>query len=170
MTDPNVDSVDPNNNPEAKATVPQLNPDLVAKMPPPEAGKPERTYNHPDPTPLWKIILEAGAVFVGLYVAGVYHGQLVVMQGQLGEIIKQFPEIKKSAAAAQSAAETADATLKDSQKSFVINERPYMVMDGAPEFVTLPDTTSEIQANATIRNIGKTPAIRVLWNINNDQV
>jgi hypothetical protein len=45
-------------------------------------------------------VLEVGAVAVGLIVACIYYGQLRVMRGQLGEIIKQFSELKQSADAA----------------------------------------------------------------------
>jgi len=64
-----------------------------------------------------------------------------------------------SANAAQSAAGTADTTLKSSQKSFEIDQRPYLVSQ-VPEFAELPAPNKEIYANETIKNIGRTPAIR----------
>jgi hypothetical protein len=71
---------------------------------------------------------------------------------------------KKAADAAKSAAATASATLTDSQKSFVINERPYVVTEGAPQFANPPAANVDINANVTLKNIGKTPARVVLWN------
>jgi hypothetical protein len=69
-----------------------------------------------------------------------------------------------AAGAAKSAAGTADAALKDSQKSFVINERPYIVVDGSPQFAEPPAANAPIHVNITVRNIGKTPAIKILQN------
>jgi hypothetical protein len=70
-----------------------------------------------------------------------------------------------SAAAAKSAAETAHNTLINEQKIFEINQRPYMVAQ-SPLFIgrgPIPD--AGIQANITFQNIGKTPAIRYIINI-----
>jgi hypothetical protein len=93
MTNEN-DSNAPSANPQGQ---PPRQPPVV---PPNIEKKHETTYSNPDPTPLWKIWLEIGAVAVGIIVASIYYGQLVVMRGQLGEIIKQYPEIKKTADAA----------------------------------------------------------------------
>lgn len=97
MENQDINSVDPKSNSSTPPAQPPHNPDLIPEIPPPVYSKPKTTNCKPDQTPFWKIILETAAVFVGLYVAGVYHGQLAVMQGQLGEIIKQYPEIKKTA-------------------------------------------------------------------------
>ncbi len=80
---------------------------------------------------------------------------------------KKAAEAAKTAAeAASSAAQTAKDALADSQKAFVINERPYMVTDGgAPQFVNPLAINVPVQANVTIKNIGKTPALKILWNV-----
>ncbi len=77
------------------------------------------------------MILETAAVFIGLYVAGVYHGQLQVMQGQLGEIIKQYPEIKKSADAAAKAADQTERAVNTAAENFRIAQRPWVALDTA---------------------------------------
>ena len=115
MDNPNIDSVDPQGNPNTPPAKTPEHLDLIPQVPPPIESDRETTYCKPDQTPLWKMILETAAVFLGLYVAGIYHGQLNVMQGQLGEIIKQYPELQKSADAAKTAAELAE-----------LSERPWI--------------------------------------------
>jgi hypothetical protein len=111
-----------------------------------------------------QLIVNGVLVVVGIYALCIYNGQLKVMRGQLGEVIKQFPEIQKSANAAKSAAETANATLKSSQKSFEIDQRPYLVSQ-IPEFFEPPAPNKEIYANETIKNIGRTPALKRITSI-----
>jgi hypothetical protein len=161
MENPDIDSVNPESKPSTPPAETPRNSDLIPEIPPPIQSKKETTHCKPDQTPLWKMLLETAAVFVGLYVAGVYHGQLVVMQGQLGEIIKQSPEIQKSADAAKSAADTADATLKSQQKSFEIDQRPYVVSQ-LPIFSTPPGfvANADLFVNLTFKNIGRTPALK----------
>lgn len=100
MTDPDVNSVDPKSDAGTPPAEPPRNPNFIPQVPPPVKGHNKTAHSKPDQTPLWKMVLETGAVAVGLYVAGIYHGQLDVMRGQLGEIIRQYPEIKKTADAA----------------------------------------------------------------------
>ena len=77
-------------------------------------------------------------------------------------------ETKKAAEAAASAAKTADATLKETQKSFQIDQRPYLVVIpdlpvifATPGFV--PD--QQLAANVTLINTGRTPAIRTFSDL-----
>jgi hypothetical protein len=109
MENPHIDSVDPQGNPDSLAAESPRDSDLV----------PQVTQCKPDQTPLWKMVLETFAVIVGIVVAGIYYGQLYVMRGQLGEIIKQYPELKKSADAAKEASDTAHDTM-------VLSERPWV--------------------------------------------
>jgi hypothetical protein len=74
----------------------------------------------------WVIGTNIVLAIIGIFALCIYHGQLEVMRGQLAEIIKQFPEIQKSANAAKSAADTANATLKASQQQFRLEQRPYI--------------------------------------------
>src|SRR6266852_3720430 len=110
------------------------------------------------------LFINGALVVVGIYALYIYYGQLRVMRGQLGEIIRQYPEIKKSADAAKSAADTADATLKSSQKSFIIDQRPYIVVDeNSPFFLEhSPAAGQQILANVYLKNIGRTPAVQVV--------
>jgi len=92
--------------------------------------------------------------------------QWSVMNRQLGEMIRQYPESQKSADAAQKAAEIADATLKSSQKSFQIDQRPYVITDGPPQFVAPPNLAGKpIEANIVFKDIGRTPAINSVWSV-----
>jgi hypothetical protein len=59
-------------------------------------------------------------------------------------------------------AATAEHTLEDSHASFVVEERPYIVVDGSPQFLEPPTVNRPIAANVTIKNIGKTPAFRFI--------
>jgi hypothetical protein len=99
----------------------------------------------------WLIGISATGVILNVVIALIYYGQLVQM--------------REATSAAQKAAEIADATLKDNQKSFVLNERPYLIIEGAPQFIKPPAVDTPIQANVVLRNIGKTPALKILWNV-----
>jgi hypothetical protein len=72
-----------------------------------------------------------------------------------------------SAVAAQTAANVASDTLNNQKKNFQIEQRPYVVIDTdrPPDFVAQPVADRQVQVNATIRNIGKTPAFNVVWKI-----
>jgi hypothetical protein len=85
------------------------------------------------------------------------------MRGQLGEIIRQFPEIQKSASAAKSAADTADATLKSSQKSFEIDERAWVgVAEWHSEVGPIENGVITMkEMKIILRNTGKTPATKL---------
>src|SRR5271157_2164833 len=76
MINPETNSVDPQNNASTPPEESPPDPNLVSQVPPPVTPKTERTYTNPDPTPLWKIILEFGAIAVGIIVAWIYYGQL----------------------------------------------------------------------------------------------
>jgi hypothetical protein len=81
-------------------------------------------------------------------------GQWQTMRGQL-------PELHAAAVAATNAATIADTTLKNQQKSFEIDQRPYMVCD-IPVFSGNGLVADKpITANVTFKNIGRTPARRV---------
>jgi hypothetical protein len=102
---------------------------------------------------------------VGLAALWIYYGQLKAMRGQLGEIIKQFPEIQKSANAAKSAADTAFATLQSSQEQFRNEQRPYIFASpqaAGPQSTviqTLPDGRFQVAITVEINNGGRSPAI-----------
>jgi hypothetical protein len=114
----------------------------------------------------WVIGTNIVLAVIGIVALCIYYGQLQVMRGQLGEIIKQYPEIQKSANAAKSAAETADTTLKSTEKSFVVDQRPYIVVaEGYPQFLHPPVVGQQAQVNVLLKNIGKTPAVQVVNSV-----
>lgn len=61
-------------------------------------------------------------------------------------------------------AKTAEETLKSSEKSFVIEQRPYIVVDeNSPAFLDHPPIAGQqIRADVFLRNVGKTPAVQVV--------
>ncbi len=70
-----------------------------------------------------------------------------------------FFQSKKADEAAKSAAETADKSLKDSQRAFEVQNRPYVIIDGTAYF--LHDQNQKVKinlANISYKNIGKSPA------------
>jgi hypothetical protein len=77
--------------------------------------------------------------------------------------IKMYHANKEAADAATSAAEIAKNTLVDQKTAFEIEQRPYLVLDGPPQFLAPPVAKSEIRADVTLKNIGKTPAFRIVW-------
>lgn len=126
-------------NPESKAATPPSEaprqPIVIPEVPPPVALKKETTYSHPDPTPLWKIILEIGAVAVGSLVAIIYIGQLCQM-------IKQN-ELTRNA--------------------LLANQRPWLGNDG-PATLTIDSVEADYASGRftfTVKNFGPSPALSV---------
>jgi hypothetical protein len=66
--------------------------------------------------------------------------------------------------AATVAADTARNTLDNSKESFRIEQRPYLIPD-FPQFVVPPTNPGITSANITLRNIGKTPAVKIRWQL-----
>jgi hypothetical protein len=66
-----------------------------------------------------QLIISGVLAIVGLIALWVYYGQLRVMRGQLGEIAKQYPELKRSADAAKVAADTAANQLELSERPWI---------------------------------------------------
>jgi hypothetical protein len=159
---PKTESVPPKDAATRESGKPPENVPLVSDTAPAPECQHETHHCKPDQTPLWKILLETAAVCVGIYVAHVYHGQLVVMQGQLTEIIKQFPEFQKSADAAKSAADAADKSVKTQAKTFNSEQRAWVrpiytgIDPGHPIVAHVP-----LAHFFNFENIGKTPALRV---------
>jgi hypothetical protein len=115
----------------------------------------------------WMIGLTGAIALFALAAVIVGVLQWNAMSGQLTEMIKQYPEVKKSADAAQSAATTAENTLKSSEESFRQEERAYLWaisfnMSSGP---VITDVKGEhVCADVHIVNSGKTPANGVhIW-------
>jgi hypothetical protein len=161
MENQHIDSVAPNGSPNRPPAETPQQPDFIPQVPPPVTHKTERTYSSPDPTPLWKIILEVGAVAVGIGVALIYYGQLQVMRGQLGEIIRQFPEIQKSAKAARDSADLSQKTLNETTKNFRIDERAWLAPGIIKESTPINPQSGHAMCNFSIGNFGKTQALKL---------
>ena len=83
----------------------------------------------------------------------------------LAQALIQSRSAKEGADAAKSAAATATTALEASQRSFEIDQRPYLVAD-IPIFNNSSLVPLQaISANITFKNIGKTPAIKVVDNV-----
>jgi hypothetical protein len=65
--------------------------------------------------------------------------------------------------ATKKSADAADAALKSQQISFQTDQRPYVVTDGMPQFLTIPNVKAKTQANVVFKDIGKTPATNAVW-------
>lgn len=99
------------------------------------------------------------AIATVLYTVFAYH-QWKTMARQLNETERQTKAAITSADAAKSAAATAEATLKDSQKSFIVQNRPYINFEVA-RLIYKPEVGKRLEATCLIRNSGRTPAISV---------
>jgi hypothetical protein len=84
----------------------------------------------------------------------------ILVYYQWREMQKATVATQEAAAAATSAANTADQNLKNSKESFRIEQRPYLVAD-VPQFVVGPLAPGKPSANVTLKNIGRTPAVRI---------
>jgi hypothetical protein len=92
----------------------------------------------------------------------IYAGITLMQWQQMKEATQ---ETTKAANAAKEASRTAKDTLTASAHSFQVDQRPYLIST-VPQFVTGsfgPDRP--IKASETVKNIGKTPAIKMWWNI-----
>lgn len=107
-----------------------------------------------------QLVVNGILAIVGIVALCIYGGQLKVMRGQLGEIVKQYPELQKSATAAKSAADTADATLKASGQQFKIEERPYITI-AIFQLTPMPASAGSFHVGLHMINSGKTPALSV---------
>jgi len=91
---------------------------------------------------------------VGIFALCIYKGQLNVMRGQLGEIIKQYPELQKSAAAAKSASETAQNTLLEIQGE----QRPWILVKSGT--IATLEPKRKISLDIVLANFGHSPAFQ----------
>jgi hypothetical protein len=120
----------------------------------------------------WVIGTNIGLAMIGIFALCIYYSQLTVMRGQLEQIIKQYPELQRSAEAANSAATTADATLKASQRQFRNEQRPYIWLTpgialpnnpmGATGLPELARGKMTLTINIYGMNGGHSPAIEVM--------
>jgi hypothetical protein len=86
--------------------------------------------------------------------------------GQLHNMKRATGAPERSATAAKSAADTADAPLKNQQKSFEIDQRPYMVVEGAPRFSGNGLMAQKgITVNIAFRDVGRTPAMKFIGTV-----
>jgi hypothetical protein len=99
------------------------------------------------------IVINGLLLITSIVIAFIYNGQLKEMR-------KATRASEKSANAAATASDTAARTLISQQKSFEIDQRPYLVGE-VPVFSGLPfAANTSIHVNFTYKNIGRTPAIR----------
>jgi len=93
---------------------------------------------------------------VGIVAACIYGRQLGVMKGQLDEIIKQYPEIKKQAQAATDA-------VTNGERQTRLDERPWLKFRFGTGDISSPtiqfSTGNPIFVPVGFVNVGKTPAL-----------
>jgi hypothetical protein len=70
----------------------------------------------------------------------------------------------RSADAATSAALTAEAALRDAQRSFLVENRPYVTVEMA-RLLYRPEAGRRLEASVVTRNFGKTPAVAAMPDI-----
>jgi len=129
------------------------------------AGNPPSPPTGKTRTVEWlQVVVNFVLAVIGIIALCIYGRQLGVFRSQLEQMIVATKAAKESADAAKQAANTAEATLKSSQTSFWIDQRPYVITDGPPQFVTPPNAAGRpIQANVVLKDIGRTPAIKAVW-------
>ena len=111
----------------------------------------------------WAIGTNIVLAFIGIGALYIYNGQLQVMRGQLGEIIKQYPQLQKSA-------EAAAAQIVKMEESNVINrealesvQRAYITFPPSPQ-VHIIRTPNEqyVTLEMPIENAGATQAHKLI--------
>jgi hypothetical protein len=104
------------------------------------------------------IVLGSIGILVAAGTGFAIYWQDKIASATLIEIQKQYPQLEKSAGAADSAARTAQDTLTDNRKNFRSDERPYMWLGTQITTPQYDNATGQIVWNFTDRNYGKTPA------------
>jgi hypothetical protein len=107
----------------------------------------------------WVIGTNIILAIIGIFALCIYQGQLNVMRGQLGEIIKQYPELQKSANAATSGSNTANGAFEESKKEFRIQQRPYITLSELRPNGQLMAGNNKLVLS--IINSGRTPALKI---------
>jgi hypothetical protein len=125
------------------------------------------TVNVPDrvkPTEILQVMVNAALAVIGVVALCIYWGQLNAMKGQLTEIQKQYPQLEKSATAADSASRTAEAAVGISATQFRQDERPYIwsYHVAGTNNVVLPPMGESIYIRVDFKNSGRTPATHVV--------
>jgi hypothetical protein len=108
----------------------------------------------------WIVATNVILAAIGVVALYIYYGQLDVMRGQLGEIIKQYPEIQASTKAAIKAADQTEHAVDNAAEDFRIDARAWV---GISSFVLEKhaDDWSSVTCTASFQNFGKTPAINM---------
>lgn len=108
------------------------------------------------------------AIWLAFLAAVIYAGVAAFTYSQ---IVKQYFLLKQSADAAKTSAEAAKgaatttaSNLETQTKWSRTDQRPYLIAD-TPQFVGIPTANKKIQANITLRNVGKTPAMKIWWSV-----
>jgi hypothetical protein len=83
---------------------------LPAKTTPSPSGQQEACYCKPNQTPLWKILIETGAVFVGICAVVIISEQLYVLERQMIVVQRSWLQVKM----------TNDPTLKDTKDRIIV--------------------------------------------------
>jgi hypothetical protein len=125
------------NPPNTADPEPQENP---VRVPSPQRAQ-ETHACRPDMTPRWKMVLETAAVFIGVYVAWVYSGQLIQM-------IESNKKIQTS--------------LEVSQKQLEATERPWLKVTFAAAPITFQQGGMQLGVYPHILNVGHSVATGVI--------
>lgn len=143
---------------------------LEGALPDDGKGKADNTKNEADElarefrvAEKWVIGTNITLAIIGIAALCIYHGQLDVMRGQLGEIIRQFPEMQKSANANVKAADQTEKAVNNAADDFRLDQRAWVGVDFSKLTGEWSADKKQITftADATLKNTGKTPALHV---------
>ena len=107
----------------------------------------------------WVIGTNITLAVIGIIALCIYHGQLDVMRGQLGEIIRQFPEIQKSANANVKSADQTEKAVREATDNFKVDQRAWVGLMGSNHVFVEITKGSPVKASVDIANFGRTPAL-----------
>src|SRR5579864_3352876 len=116
----------------------------------------------------WVIGTNITLAIIGIFALCIYYCQLKVMRGQLGEIIRQYPQLQKSAQAAADGAGAAQSQLVKMDESNRINrealesvQRAFVIFPAMPKFSPPIQTLGKgtyYSLEIPIQNVGATQA------------
>jgi hypothetical protein len=146
-----IHSITPQANTDQERGQPPVDPPLGPDVKLTPEHQQDSKHCRPDQTPIGKYILEVlAAGILAVYTVAAIQ-QLGVMRGQLGEIVKQYPELQKSAGAARDAVTLA-------RDSMHLDQRAWLAATVA-EPVAIPEQRGRVTAILVLQNTGKTPAL-----------
>jgi len=151
---PTIDGVSPKDAAASVDQQPKTDPKFPSHIEPTPRHQAESHYTKPDPTPLWKIVLEVAALFVLAAYTFAAFKQLHTMNEQLGQMKVASEQAKiDNAASITAQKDIAQQGLAATIDNFRLDQRAWVAEDTISGF---PEVDKPFGIQVVIKNTGKT--------------